>query len=98
MFSSGSLQYVYPKQLKEFFSQISNYNIELYILEPSDRGINEKYYRGNFSWLYNYEKYAKEVGFKTKVNKFISKKVEPIISKNPNFCPVSCYYVGDLKE
>ena len=65
LFSSGSLQYVNPFFLEEFFSKIKNYkNLNLFISEPvsllfidNNKLISD--YRGNTSFSHRYDEYAK---------------------------------------
>ena len=65
LFSSGSLQYVNPFFLKEFFSKIKNYkNLNLFISETvsllfidNNKLISD--YRGSSSFSHRYDEYAK---------------------------------------
>ena len=65
LYSSGSLQYVNPFFLKEFFSKIKNYkNLNLFISEPvsllfidNNKLISD--YRGKISFSHRYDEYAK---------------------------------------
>ena len=65
IFSSGSLQYVNPFFLEEFFQKIKNYkNLNLFISEPvnllfidNNKLISDN--RGNISFSHRYDKYAK---------------------------------------
>ena len=69
LFSSGSLQYVNPFFLEEFFSKIKNYkNLNLFISEPisllfidNSNLISDN--RGNISFNHHYDKYAKNSNF-----------------------------------
>jgi len=68
LFSSGSLQYVNPFFLEEFFSKLSNYKIlNLFIFEPvsllfieNNKVISDN--RGNISFSHRYDEYAKMSG------------------------------------
>jgi len=65
LFSSGSLQYVNPFFLEEFFQKIKNYkNLNLFISEPvsllfidNNKLISDN--RGNISFSHRYDEYAK---------------------------------------
>jgi hypothetical protein len=65
LFSNGSLQYVNPFFLEEFFSKLKNYkNLNLFISEPvsllfidNNKLISDN--RGNISFSHRYDKYAK---------------------------------------
>ena len=65
LFSSGSLQYVNPFFLEEFFSKIKNYsNLKLFINEPVmlsfiDNSSLISDNRGNISFSHRYDEYAK---------------------------------------
>ena len=77
LFSSGSLQYVNPFFLVEFFSKIKNYkNLNLFINEPvnllfidNNKLISD--YRGNISFSHRYDKYAKNSNLNIIVNQVI---------------------------
>ena len=77
LFSSGSLQYVNPFFLEEFFSKIKNYkNLNLFISEPvsllfidNNKLISDN--RGNISFSHRYDEYAKKSGFNIIENKVI---------------------------
>ncbi len=69
LFSSGSLQYVNPFFLEEFFLKIKNYkNINLFINDPVSLSfINNSSlfsaYKGNTSFSHRYDEYARKLGF-----------------------------------
>lgn len=77
LFSSGSLQYVNPFFLEEFFSKIKNYkNLNLFVSEPVsllflDNSSLISEYRGNISFSHRYDEYAKKSGFNIIENKII---------------------------
>ena len=78
LFSSGSLQYVNPFFLKEFFSKIKKYkNLNLFLNENiSLRFIEYKnnlisYSRSNISFSHRYDEYAKNSGTNIIENKII---------------------------
>ena len=78
MFSSGSLQYVNPFFLKEFFSKIKKYkNLNLFLNENiSLRFIEYKnnlisYNRSNISFSHRYDEYAKNSGTNIIENRII---------------------------
>jgi len=69
-FSSGSLQYVQPEHLKDFFTSLTKFSrsIEVYLLETADdkkgspNALEESLPRGNFSFTHNYMKDARSAG------------------------------------
>ena len=77
LFSSGSLQYVNPFFLEEFFSKLRNYKIlNLFINEPvsllfidNNKLISDN--RDNISFSHRYDEYAKKSGFNIIENKVI---------------------------
>ena len=77
LFSSGSLQYVNPFLLEEFFLKIKNYkNLNLFINEPvnllfidNNKLISD--YRGGISFSHRYDKYAKNSNFNIIENQVI---------------------------
>ena len=77
LFSSGSLQYVNPFFIEEFFSKVKNYkNLNLFISEPVNllfidnlNLISDN--RANISFSHRYDKYAKKLGFTIIENKVI---------------------------
>jgi len=77
LFSSGSLQYVNPFFIEEFFSKIKNYkNLNSFIFEPVsllflDNSSFISVYRGNTSFSHRYDEYAKKSGFNIIENKVI---------------------------
>ena len=77
LFSNGSLQYVNPFFLEEFFLKIKNYkNLNLFISEPVsllfiDNSSLISDNRGNSSFSHRYDEYAKKSGFKIIENKVI---------------------------
>ena len=77
MFSSGSLQYVNPFFLEEFFSKLRNYKIlNLFISEPVsllfiDNNKLISVNRSKISFSHRYDKYAKKLGFNIIENKVI---------------------------
>ena len=77
LFSSGSLQYVNPFFLEEFFLKIKNYkNLNLFINEPVnllfiDNNKLISNYRGSISFSHRYDKYAKNSNFNIIENQVI---------------------------
>ena len=77
LFSSGSLQYVNPFFLEEFFQKIKNYkNLNLFISEPvsllfidNNKLISDN--RANISYSHRYDKYAKNSNFNIIENQVI---------------------------
>ena len=77
LFSSGSLQYVNPFFLEEFFSKIKNYkNLNLFISEPVNllfidnlNLISDN--RGDISFNHRYDKYARNSNFNIIENQVI---------------------------
>lgn len=77
LFSSGSLQYVNPFFLEEFFLKLRNYiNLNLFISEPvsllfidNNKLISDN--RGNISFSHRYDKYAESSNLNIIVNQVI---------------------------
>ena len=93
LFSVGSLQYVAPFFLKEFFSKIKKIKkINLFINDPVnlpfiDFGKDLSKYRGKCSFSHRYKNYAEEL-------KFIEEKIiRPYASDDPNHKNTGHYYL-----
>ena len=77
LFSSGSLQYVNPFFLEEFFLKIKNYkNLNLFISEPVsllfiDNSGLISYNRGNISFSHRYDEYTKNSNLNVIENQLI---------------------------
>jgi hypothetical protein len=72
VYSSGSLQYVQPEHLRDFFSGIASHlNVKLIISEPANEfqespdRLKGSVWRGNFSYTHNYKYYAEEADIRT---------------------------------
>jgi hypothetical protein len=72
--SSGSLQYVQPEHMSEFFSQLTNlYNqsVTVFVGEPASEltgdpdGLCGSVWRGNFSYTHDYRYYSEKAGLRT---------------------------------
>ncbi len=93
LFSIGSLQYVIPFYLEQFFFKIKKIkNLNLFICDPVklsfvDENKNYSDYRGNSSYTHIYEKYASEfVVLKKKV-------IRPFENSNTPNRDVGTYYL-----
>ena len=84
LFSDGTLQYVNPYFLEEFFLKIKNYkNINLYINEPVslsfiDNSSLISLHRGGTQFSHRYDEYAKKFG----LNVISSKVIRPYSTDN----------------
>ena len=74
IFSSGSLQYVQPEHMSEFFSQLTNLHnqsVTVFVGEPSNEltgdpdGLCGSIWRGNFSYTHDYRYYSEKAGLRT---------------------------------
>jgi len=72
IYSSGSLQYVQPEHMSEFFRSLAGYkNLRILISEPASESegkpdeIKGSLWRGNFSYTHNYKYYAEASGLET---------------------------------
>ncbi len=97
LFSHGSLQYVQPEHVAEFFSGASKHSGTcLYICEPANDskgapdGLGKSLWRGNFSYTHDYKYYAEKVGMITEQCKIIRPYKNTIDNKNT----VHYYYVS----
>lgn len=95
LFSVGSLQYVSPNFLKEFFSKIHKYkSLNLFIGEPislsfidDDKKMFET--RANTSFSYRYDEYANEI----KMNVIEKKIIRPYSKNDPVHKKTGHYYL-----
>jgi hypothetical protein len=78
VYSSGSLQYVQPEHLRDFFiSLVLHRNVRLIISEPANDSqgspdrLKRSVWRGNFSYTHDYKYYAEEAGIKTVKSKIV---------------------------
>jgi hypothetical protein len=85
LFSRGSLQFVNPYYIKEFFDKINKYNnLNNFIVEPVslsfiDNSKKMSEHRGNISFSHRYDEYANEAKMK-----IIKKKIiRPYIESDP---------------
>lgn len=95
LFASGSIQYVNPYFLKEFFNKITIYKkLNLFINEPISLNFIDKSKklsenRGNISFSHRYDEYAKTVKIK-----ILEKKINrPYAKDNPNHKDTGLYYL-----
>lgn len=86
LFSSGSLQYVNPLFLKDFFEKIKILNnLDLFINEPLSLNFlkmkkKDSFYRGNTSYSHRYDKYVNNANLKL-IEHFI---IEPYFLSDKN--------------
>jgi hypothetical protein len=97
LFSCGSLQYVNPFFLKEFFQKIAKYkNLDIFLNEPVSLSFFEKKNklssnRGNISFSHNYYQYNNKYNNKSKV---IEKKIiKPYAKDDPSHGDTGHYYM-----
>jgi hypothetical protein len=97
LFACGSLQYVNPFFLKEFFQKITKYkNLNLFLNEPVSLSFIEKKNklssnRGNISFTHDYYQYNNKYNNKSKV---IEKKIiKPYAKNDPNHKDTGHYYM-----
>ena len=95
LFSSGSLQYVNPYFLKEFFNKINKYdNLNLFIVEPLsliliDNSKEISNNRGNISFSHRYNEYANEA----KIKIIEEKIIRPYAQNDPTHKYTGHYYL-----
>ncbi len=95
LFSSGSLQYVNPFFLEEFFSKKKNYkNINLFINDPVSLSfINNSslfsVYKGNTSFSHRYDEYAQKLG----LNIIESKVIQPYSADDKQHYDTGHFYL-----
>jgi hypothetical protein len=72
IYSSGSLQYVQPEHISEFFRSLTDYpNLKILLSEPANESegkpdqLKKSLWRGNFSYTHDYKHYAEEEGIET---------------------------------
>ncbi len=93
LFSIGSLQYVVPFYLKQFFSKVKNFrDLNLFICEPIklsfiDNNTDCSQYRGKSSYSHNYKKYA------FKFNTLEKRIIRPYENTEYHFKDTGTYYL-----
>jgi len=103
IYSSGSLQYVQPEHLCEFFRSIADYpNLKILISEPANESkgvpdeLKRSIWRANFSYTHDYKYYAEEAGIETVKSKIIRPYV-PYENFPMHRNTVHYYYSGKTK-
>ena len=93
IFSNGSLQYVLPFFLKDFFQKIGKIkNVNIFINEPFDQNLYPlknilSKYSGSLKFSHDYDKYAKDL-------KILDKRIIKLFTKNNlNYSDASTYYL-----
>jgi len=93
IFSNGSLQYVLPFFLKDFFQKIGKIkNVNIFINEPFDQNLYPlkdilSKYSGSLKFSHDYDKYAKDL-------KILDKRIIKLFTKNNlNYSDASSYYL-----
>lgn len=78
VFSSGSLQYVQPEHLHDFFALMNRFqNLRLFVSEPANESQGRpdelcgSLWRGNFSYTHDYRHYAESSGMETLESRII---------------------------
>ena len=93
LFSSGSLQYINPFFLEEFFLKLRNYkNLNLFISEPvsllfidNNKLISDN--RGNISFSHRYDKYAKS----SNLNIIVNQVIRPYSTDDKQHAQTGCF-------
>lgn len=98
VFSSGSLQYVQPEHLSNFFRQLGSIpHVEIVLTEPGSesKGSPDKLrgsvWRGNFGYTHDYRFYAEQAGFRTS-NSQIIRPYYPYESFPMHKCTIHYHY------